>query len=183
MAEELNWDDIEKNAGGDFKDYAPDGKYEAKLDSVDVREVGTNGSIAVEFILAEDDRYQYPKITHWLSFKNDNWRRWHFKQIFAVLGLTDEQAKKTIEVCEDKGDKDAIVKAYESAFKKVAQKHPSIELDVFTEHNDANDKDYARGEFRDSRVAMPHDSKPATEKVEETKTEDNGDITLSDLPF
>lgn len=166
-----DWKALAEEQGPKFKPFAEDGKYKAKVADVEFREVGTNGSIAAEFKLEEADGIQYPKVTHWLSFKNDNWRKWHFKCLLETIGVAKANAEKAIDVCESKTDKDSKVKAYEQTFKKAATRHQEVEIEVFTELNQSNGKEYARAEFTDRNVAMPHDSAPA--KAQDVLPEDN----------
>lgn len=178
-----DWKALAEEQGPKFKPYAADGKYTVKVADVEFREVGTNGSIAAEFKFEETDDYQLPKATHWLSFKNDNWRKWHFKCLLETLGVATANAEKAVDACEGKADKDAKVKAYEQTFKKAAARHQEVEIKVFTELNESNGKAYARAEFTDPAVAMSHDSKPQTEPAQEDVLEDGEDIDIDGIPF
>lgn len=182
-----DWRALAEEQGPKFKPYAEDGKYKAKVADVEFREVGTNGSIAAEFKFEETDNYQFPKATHWLSFKNDNWRKWHFKCLLETLGVATANAEKAIDACEGKADKDAKVKAYGQTFKKAAARHQEVDIEVFTELNQSNGKEYARAEFVNPAVAMPHDSAPAkTQDVlpeADEVLEDGEAIDLDEIPF
>lgn len=177
----INWDDIQDKMGGGYKNFYADGKYTAKCDGVEIKEVGQNGSIIMKFHFEETNEAQYPTADHWLSFKNDSWRQWHNKCLMEVLGATEDAAKKAVELAESKSGKDNIVKAYESCYKKLLTKKPEVEVEVYTENG------YARAEFMDRRVAMPHGDEPAKEDkgndllagAEEVKDE----IELDDMPF
>ena len=175
----INWDDVQEKVGGNFKNFYADGTYKAKCNGVEIKEVGSNGSVIMKFSFEEDDKGKFPTADHWLSFKNDNWRVWHNKCLMVVLGATEEAAKKAVEMAESKDDKDSIIKGYEACYKKLLAKKPVVEIEVFTE-----DK-YARAEFTDRSVAMPHDN----EKQEESKGEsiiDQGepvDLSDAELPF
>ena len=57
----IDWKKVEEDAGSKYKNYAKPGTYKVKCVDVDIREVGTNGSVAQDFIFEEDDNYQYPK--------------------------------------------------------------------------------------------------------------------------
>ena len=108
-------------------------------------------------------------------------RAHHYKEIMKVLGASEENARKAVEVCEGKANREAIADAYTQAFNKLAQKHPTIKLEVSTEVNQG--KEYARGEFKDPAVHFGN-SKPketTTDVVPEDVPE--GDIDLSDIPF
>lgn len=176
----IDWDDVQKNAGGDFKNYYADGDYKAKCDGVEIKEVGQNGSVIMKFHFEETDEAQYPTADHWLSFKNDAWRQWHNKCLMVVLGATDDAAKKAVEMAESKSGKENIIKGYEAVYKKLLAKKPEVEIEVFTENN------YARAEFKDRTVAMPHDNEgqPKPTSSEPASPIDGAEeIDLSDVPF
>lgn len=176
----LDWDSIQESAGGNYKNYAADGDYKVKCNSVEIKEVGTNGSVIMKFGFEEDD-VQYPTADHWLSFKNDKWRQWHNKCLMVVLGATEDGARKAVEMAESKSGKDNIIKGYEACYKKLLAKKPEVDIEVYTENN------YARAEFKDRTVAMPHGDEPAKEEKEDSplaEAEDaSGEIEMSDLPF
>ena len=176
----INWDDVQKNAGGNYKNFYADGKYTAKCDGVEIKEVGQNGSVIMKFHFEETDEAQYPTADHWLSFKNDAWRPWHNKCLMVVLGATDDTAKKAVEMAEGKNGKENIIKGYETVYKKLLAKKPEVEIDVFTDENG-----YARAEFRDRSVAMPHDNAPQkSEPGEDIVSQgEETDLAEADLPF
>ena len=175
--------------GGTHKTFANDGKYTLPVDSITVEEVGANGAIAVKVHFADDKNgVSFPDITEWLSFKETtskgkpmaSFRQWRYKGIFQVLGLSEEDAKKTVEACE-KSDKDSSVAAYRSAFEKIGHKHPKVAVEVYTEAG-SNGRDYACGAFADPSIAMPRTPKPATQNLgEATASEET--IDTSELPF
>ena len=144
----INWGEAEEKAGGQFKDYAPSGTYKVKVVSVEHRPVGEKGSIAQEFKFAEDETYQYPKVTHWLSFNNDNWRFIHNRSLMMLFGATKEQAQKAIETCEGKSKKEDIVKAYQQTYERLLNKKPEVEIEVWP------DGKYSRADFTSSSVRM-----------------------------
>lgn len=176
----LDWDSIQESAGGNYKNYAADGDYKVKCNSVEIKEVGQNGSVIMKFGFEEDD-VQYPTADHWLSFKNDKWRQWHNKCLMVVLGATEDGARKAVEMAEGKSGKDNIIKGYEACYKKLLAKKPEVDIEVYTENN------YARAEFKDRTVAMPHGDEPAKEDKEDSPlagAEDaSSEIEMSDLPF
>lgn len=178
----LDWDSIQESAGGNFKNYAADGDYKVKCTGVEIKEVGEKGSIIMKFGFEEDD-VQYPTADHWLTFKEgkDAWRQWHNKCLMVVLGATEDGAKKAVEMAESKSGKDNIIKGYEACYKKLLVKKPEVEIEVYT------DNGYARAEFKDRSVAMPHDSEPTKENKADDPlagAEDASDeIDLSDVPF
>lgn len=177
----INWEEVEKNAGSQYKNYAKPDVYKVKCVDVDIHEVGTNGSVVQEFIFEEDDNYQYPKATHWLSFKNDSWRQWHNRCLMIMFGSSEETAEKAIDKIEALGDKEKIMKGYETAYKALLnKKKPEVEIEVFP------DGKYTRAEFTDSTVAMPHDDAKPAAKADEDVPEDIDDgeeIDLSSIPF
>lgn len=178
----LDWNDIQDSMGGDFKNYAADGKYKVKCNDIEIKEVGTNGSVIMRFGF-EEDSVQYPTADHWLSFKNDKWRQWHNKCLMEVLGATDDGAKKAVEMAESKSGKENIIKGYEACYKKLLAKKPEVEIEVYTELNPNNGKEYARAEFIDRRVAMPHGNEPAKSTSEESILDQGEEVEITDLPF
>ena len=178
-----DWKKIEEDYGNKYKNYAKPGVYKAKCMDVEIREVGSNGSVVQDFIFEEDDERQYPKATHWLTFKEgkDGWRKWHNRQLMIVLGSSESTAEKAIDKIEALGDKEKIMKGYETAYKSLLKKKPEVEIEVYP------DGKYSRAEFTDDRVAMPHDdAKPATTDTDDIAPEDIEDgeeIDLSEIPF
>lgn len=177
-----NWDELENEMGGKFKDYADDGDYKVKCNSVEVKEVGTNGSVIMKFGF-EEDEVQYPTADHWLSFKNENFRKYHSRNLMMVLGASKENAQKAVDMCEGKSGKDAIMKAYEQAFNKLVAKKPEVEIEVYIETNQNNGRDYARAEFKNRSVAMPHGDKPAKKDDGDNIIDQGEEIEIGDLPF
>ena len=176
-----NWEELDKEMGGNFKNYATDGKYNVKCNGVEIKEVGSNGSVIMKFGFEEGD-VKYPTADHWLSFKNENFRKYHSRNLMMVLGATKDAAQKAVDMCEGKSGKDAIVKAYDQTFSKLTSKKPAVEIEVYTENG------YARAEFTDRSVAMPHGEEPqknSTEApAEESPLEGAEEIDLGDsLPF
>lgn len=180
----IDWNQVKEDNASKFKSYAKPDIYKVKCVDVDIHEVGSNGSIAQEFIFEEDEDRQYPKATHWLTFKEgkDGWRQWHNRNLMIVLGSPESTAEKAIDKIEALGSKDRIVKGYETAYKSLLKKKPEVEIEVFP------DGKYSRAEFTDESVAMPHDdAKPATATVEDEDVpediEEGEEIDLSNIPF
>lgn len=176
-----DWKALKDEMGGNFKNYAGDGDYKVKCDSIEIKEVGQNGSIIMKFGFEATD-VQFPTADHWLTFKEgkDNWRKWHNRCLMIVLGASEEAAEKAVDVCEGKSGKENIVKAYEQAYKKLVAKKPEVEIEVYTEN------DYARAEFKDRSVAMPHGNEPAKENKGDDVLAGAEEVTgedLGDLPF
>lgn len=182
---DFDWSDIQSGAGGNFKDYAPDGEHTVKVKDVTSRESST-GTIWIEINFEEDDDYKYPKISHPLSFKNDKWRMWHFKEIFRALGADDDAAKKAVESCESKSGNENIAKAYVAAYNRLAAKHPELTIVVSGEEG-SNGKIYARGDFKGQLAMGDRDSSTSSPKAQEDASDDveEEDTTMStdDLPF
>ena len=176
-----DWKALKDEMGGNFKNYAEDGDYKVKCDNIEIKEVGQNGSIIMKFGFEATD-VQFPTADHWLTFKEgkDNWRKWHNRCLMIVLGASEEAAEKAVDVCEGKSSKENIVKAYEQAYKKLVAKKPEVEIEVYTEN------DYARAEFKDRSVAMPHGNEPAKENKGDDVLAGAEEVTgedLEDLPF
>lgn len=175
----INWDDVQEKAGGSFKNYYADGDYTAKCDGVEIKEVGQNGSVIMKFHFEETKEGQYPTADHWLSFKNNNWRIWHNKCLMQVLGASEDAAKKAVEMAESKDGKENIIKGYEACYKKLLAKKPEVKIEVYTENG------YARAEFKDRNVAMPHGDEPQKESAGDDVLDgaEPVDLSDSDLPF
>lgn len=176
-----DWGNLKEEMGGKFKNYYADGDYKAKCDGVEIKEVGSNGSVIMKFHFEETDEGQYPTADHWLSFKNEKWRKWHNRCLMIVLGASSDNAEKAVDMCENKSGKDSIVKAYDAAYKKLLAKKPEVAIEVYT------DGEYARAEFKDRSVAMPHgnDSNKGSESNNPLAGAEDAseEIELSDLPF
>ena len=174
----LDWDKIQEESGSKFKAYFADGKYTVKCDDVEIKDVGTNGSTIMKFHFEETPEAQYPTADHWLSWKNDSWRAWHNKCLMVVLGASEENARKAVDICESKSDKANKIKAYEQTYKKLLAKKPEVEIEVYTENT------YARAEFTDRTVAMPHDDEPQKEEPKDSYPIAGAEeIEMTDLPF
>lgn len=179
----INWEEAEEKAGGNFKPYIADGIYTAKCDGVEIKEVGQNGSTVMKFHFEDIDDAQTPTADHWLSWRNDNWRYIHNKRLMMVLGATEANAKKAVEMAESKSGKDNIIKGYQACYEKLLAKKPEVEIEVFTENK------YARAEFTDRSVAMPHDNEGqpkeiVNEVVSASSIEDEEEnVDLSEIPF
>lgn len=185
MGKAINWDKVEEENQSSFKPYAEAGTYEVKLDSVTQKTAGT-GTIFFEFNIEEDEDVQYPKISRSL-FKDEklSFRIHHYKEIMKVLGASEENARKAVEVCEGKANREAIADAYTQAFNRLAQKHPKIKLEVSSETN--GDKTYARGEFADPSVHFSNNKKPAAKPADvlpdEGEVSEDGEVSLDEIPF
>ena len=123
----IDWENLQNEMGGKYKDYAPEGKYKVKCIGVEIKEVGSNGSVVEKFQFEEGD-YKYPTADHWISRKNDNFRAWHQKNLLVALGASESNAKLAVEKAEAK-DFDYAVKAYETAFNALLKKEPEVEIE------------------------------------------------------
>lgn len=178
----IDWDNLNTQYQPKYKEYAGAGTYTVKLAEVEIHEVGTKGSIAQDFKFEDSADFAFPKATHWLSFKEgkDNWRQYHNKCLMVLLGATEDGAKKAVEMCESKGDKANIVKAYIDAYKRLATKHPSVEIEVW------QDGKYKVAEFTDGSVRMGHpkeETAPLTPSEETDLFGDAEPVSSDDLPF
>lgn len=169
----IDWDSIESEMGGKYKNYADEGKYTVKCIGVEIKEVGTNGSVVEKFQFEETPNEMFPTADHWISRKNDKFRAYHQKNLLVALGASEANARLAVEKAEAK-DFDYAVKAYETAFTALLKKKPEVEIEVF------QDGKYSRAEFTDRSVAMPHGDK---EEKAESSSSDEEEIDLSDLPF
>ena len=72
----INWDQAEKDAGGNYSPIAEVGDHKAKVDSIDLRETKNSQGETTYWMdfLFVDDGTRYPKISHPISRKNINWR-------------------------------------------------------------------------------------------------------------
>ena len=155
----IDWEKIEEENKVTFKDYAPEGTHKTKVKEVALREAST-GSKGINFILDENEEYKFPKYgaVAWVSTKNDSWRIHHMKELFVVLGFTEEQARKAVEQCEEKED---LAKAYLAMFEKALPKSKEVEVDVFYR---TDEDEYTTWDFKSEKVRM---NRP--EKKEEKK--------------
>ena len=149
----LDWNAIEEEYKGDYKDYAPNGVYKVKVDGVELKQVGTKGNYIVKFHFEETDDYKFPTADHWLVKDKQNWRAKHMKDLMVVLGSSEENAKKACEISESKDSFDYAIQGYEKAFTTLAKKKPEVEIEI------SQDGKYSRAEFTDRRVAMRNNKK------------------------
>ncbi len=167
----IDWTSIEEKFGGNFKDYAPAGKHKVKMGSV-ANHTSSTGTVWIEFKPA-DDKYAYPKIGHPISFNNDAWRQWHMRCLFELFGATKDQAKKAVETCEGKDGKEAICASYENAMKKLIDKKPEVEIEVWEEGG------YTRADFT-ANVRM---NRPPEGTEPESVLDGAEEISEDEIPF
>lgn len=125
----LDWEEIEKEAmsNNQYLDYADNGEYKVKVDAVKGK---TNGNGWFEFTFVNTD-VQFPKMS--VAFFKDEkvkFRAHYYKEIMKLMGCTEEQARKAVDVCEGKDERELVFKAYADAFNKLASKHPAIDIEV-----------------------------------------------------
>ena len=172
----LDWDAIEKdnNMSNKYKNYAPEGVHTTKLADVSLTETPNN--IGIQFTLAENDEYKFPKYgaASWIKTKRDSFRQHHMKEIFVVLGFTEDQARKAVEQCENKED---LGKAYLEMFKKAVPKAKAFDVVVFPQESNPQ---YTTWDFASEKVRMNRKKK---EDKAENILEDATQIELTDEPF
>lgn len=174
----LDWGQIEDQYNsGDFKDYAKPGIYTVKCDGVEVKQVGTNGNFVMKFHFAETDDLQFPTADHFISKNKQNWRAYHSRMLFEVLGASEDRAKKGCEMAEEKDSYDYAVQIYEKGFQTLLKKQPEVEIEVY------QDGKYTRAEFTDRRVAMPHGDEDKSSSSDDVLAESEEIILDTDLPF
>ena len=174
----LDWDAMSEQYGSKYKDYAPAGIWKAKVDSVENRKSST-GTIWQEFKFQDSEKYAFPKVSHPLSEKNANWRAWHWKELFMLMGATEENAKKAVESCEGKANFTQIQAAYCSAMERLVNKHPEIEIETW------KDGKYMRADFNDHvRLNHPDDEPYQSSNDNPLEgAEEATDIDSESIPF
>lgn len=125
----LDWNTIEEESKNNkqYLDYAPNGEHTVKVKEAAKRD---NGNGWFEFTF-EDAEYKFPKLS--FAFFGDakiNYRAHYYKEVMKLLGCTEDQARKAVEVCEGKDGRENVFKAYADAFGKLAKKHPQMAIEV-----------------------------------------------------
>ena len=178
----IDWDKVEEDNKPNYLPYAEEGVHKTKVAEVKLQEAST-GRKGIRFILADNKENAFPKYgaTAWL-FDKDSFRQHHMKEIFVVLGFTEEQARKAVEQCESKED---MAKAYLAMFEKALPKAKEVEVAVFRVHEDDQ---YCTWDFASEKVRMNRPEKDKKAKKEENPLE--GAVELSaeevndlDVPF
>ena len=177
----IDWDKVEEDNKGNYKDYAPCGVHTTKIEKVVLKEAST-GSKGIEFRLADNKDWAFPKYgaVAWVSTKNESWRQHHMKELFVVLGFTEAQARKAVEQAEDNDD---LAKAYLTMFEKALPKAKEVEVDVFYKNEG---DEYTTWDFASDKVRMNRPEKDSKAKKSDDPLE--GAVELStentdDLPF
>lgn len=178
-----NWKDIDAEFAGNFKNYAPEGNHKTMVSKVELVESSQKKTPGLNFFFADNEEYAFPKFgtTHWASTSNVNWRKYHSRELFRELGLTKEQAEKTVDLCEDKKDLDKIMQAYIQMFEKAIAK--SGEVDVVVFKRKADDK-YPTVDFANGNVRMNRPEEEPKESASLADAEDaTEEIDAEDIPF
>lgn len=180
-----NWDELDAQYKSNFKEYAPEGDHKTKVKEVEFVESSKKGTPGLRFTFEDNDDYAFPKFgcTHWVSFNNEGWRKHHFKELMKVLGASEDNARKAVDVCESKGDNDKIVKAYVDAFTRLVSKHPAVDVVVYrrTPTSEYADVDFASRDVRMGHPDKKEDKAPTV--AEEEMIAESEEIDISDIPF
>lgn len=186
MVKEIDWAAAEEAAKGNFVPYAKPGQYKAKVSKVDAR-ISKNAQGGETYWLEltfEEGDVKFPKLSHPISFKNDNWRVWHFMTMLREFGIPEDKAKQAVQNAEGKNGHDSIVSAYVDMFERAAKKCDGVDIEVFddTKLNPNTGKPYTRVDFLNARLAFGRDSKPTSnqqsllDQGEEINLGEDGDI-------
>lgn len=175
----LDWDNINSQYEKKYKDYAPEGDYTTKLESVEMVTAKT-GNTGIRFNLKETDDYKFPKYgATFYNTKNESFRQHHMKEIFVVLGMTEEQARKSVEACEGKTN---VMEAYQKLITNFLPRQKEFDVSVFKEK--AGDK-YTTWDFKSSSVRMSHraSSTPTAPADDVFSGGETVEISDDDFPF
>ena len=185
----INWEEAEKSAGGNFLPMEC-GTFEVIADEVDLRETKNaqgNTTYWLDIYFKDSETNSFPKISHAISFKNDNWRVVHFMRMLKELGIPEDKAKQAIQNCESKSGQSNIVATYESTFERAVAKHPTVKIEVYESDNinPNNGRPYMRADFKNPQIAFGRgNSTPKPETVSPSSIADEGEeIDLTDVPF
>lgn len=146
----IDWSAIESEFSNSYK-IIPDGEYTATIKSIKVSDNPTqSGAYSINIELEPSDEGRFPFFaTHWLSFKNDNWRMHHMRAMMTDMGVLDEKAKKVVEECEGAGTNEQIAEAYRKKFAALGEKHPKAKVVVDTQAYKHKDKQTGKEELRE----------------------------------
>ena len=188
----LDWNAIEEESKSNqnYKDYAPNGEHTVKVKEATKRD---NGNGWFEFTF-EDTDYKFPKLS--FAFFSDakiNYRAHYYKEVMKLLGCTEEQARKAVEVCEGKDGRENVFKAYADAFSKLAKKHPQMTIEVRDQYDregnpvmSASGTVYGESVFtKKSGLQFPSNGEKKTEPKKEDVLAGAEEVDLSEdaLPF
>lgn len=184
----IDWGEIDKKSNSqNFKSYAPNGEYKVKLDHVEVRDKDTWKSPALEFHWAESSDYKFPKsVTHWLSIPNPTWRARHNRDILMLFGVEKAKAEELVEAAEKDQDRLKLIKAYESLYKRIAERGAEVEITVHDQYDrngnlvkSANGTVYGESDFKSSGVRMAIPPKTASSPADAAEEA----LDLDSIPF
>lgn len=172
-------------------DTAPEGTYKAVVNGVQVGKPSNKGSYPLHFAFADDNEAQvsYPRACYWLSFKNENWRKWQNRCLMMALGATKAQAQQAVDVVETKGGAEAIAKAYGETYAKLVAKNPTMAIKVYqngkyinsTFLGDSIDNSTSSKKQSDEQPqteAAPAETTPVNEVIPEAE-----EVNLNEIPF
>lgn len=186
----INWEQAQKDGGGNFAQMATSGQYEVEVADLNIRESknsqgGTTYWMELQF--EEKDGTRYPKISHAISRKNLNWTAWHFMNMLKEFGISEEKAKQAIENCESKKSEKDIIATYLSTFDRAITKSPKVKIEVFEDDNinPNTGRPYMRADFANRAIAFGRGN--SAKKVETVSAdsiiEDGEEIKMDEIPF
>ncbi len=186
----INWEQAQKDGGGNFAQMANPGQYEVEVSDLTVRESknsqgGTTYWMEIQF--EENDGTRYPKISHAISRKNVNWTAWHFMNMLKEFGISEEKAKQAIENCESKKSEKDIIATYLSTFDRAIAKSPKVKIEVFEDDNinPNTGRPYMRADFANRKIAFGRGN--STKKAEvvspDSLLDEGEEIKLDEIPF
>lgn len=128
----INWEEIENKYS--FRQ-VEDGEYTTQVVKAEVADTPSpSGSYAINFELKDLNGVKFPySSTHWISFKNNNWRIYHMKSLLLDMSVDEAKAKKKVEECESAGSNEQIADAYRKMFKACASTSPKTKVKVETQ--------------------------------------------------
>lgn len=190
-----DWNALANEYKKEYKDYAPLGRYKAKVEKAEVKKInGKNGeNIVINFFFQDSDEYKFPKsAAHWASRNNINSAKWQNAAMLQVLGVSEENARKAIDGIEKDGVSiEQAVKCYQAVYDRACSRHPEVEIEVReqidykTGEVRMSDKGYAytESEFADRSVYSSNKPKTASEIVESVDDLGSEEINIDDIPF
>lgn len=185
----INWEQAQKDAGGNFARMAEPGTYKVTVSDLEVRESkNAQGATTywLEMQFEENDGIRYPKLSHAISRKNLNWTAYHFMTMLKEFGISEEKAKQAIENCESKKSEKDIISTYQATFERAVSKNPDVEIEVFEDDkiNPNSGRPYMRADFRNPKLAFGRNNTKKVETVSAASIIEEGEqIDLTDLPF
>lgn len=187
----FDWNTNEEQYKGNFKSYAQDGKYTAKVTSVELKEVGSKGSVVAKFSFQDAEEVQFPTADVFVITSKEGWNMHLNKELFILLGASEENAKRAAETCILGKNKDAQIKALTQVYGKALAKKPEVKIEVYSEEG-KDGKFYARADFdtnkvpRSRRSTDPNsfsDDTIAKEAAKAMEEGGDGEISLDSIPF